>query len=210
MKFAPGVPDELQRIVDRALEKKREDRYRSVEEMLSDLRELAKDVEAQSRQGRPLVSGSGAAFESVEDTGARAVGAARTGETTTADGVTGRVARRKYAEAFEEYGRATLRLRAGNRSLNSRLAVAHAKAGQRDEARRLLEELLRSEEKGKEVAAAATYTALGDREQAFAWLDKSFEKRDTQLPRIKVEPHFKALRDDPRFAALVRRVGLEP
>ncbi len=60
VKFAPGVPDELQRIVDRALEKKREDRYRSVEEMLSDLRELAKDVEAQSRQGRPLVSGSGA------------------------------------------------------------------------------------------------------------------------------------------------------
>ncbi len=50
---------------------------------------------------------------------------------------------------------------------------------------------------------------LGEKEQAFAYLNKSFEKRQYQMVFIYVEPRFDSLRDDPRFDELVRRVGLK-
>ncbi len=50
---------------------------------------------------------------------------------------------------------------------------------------------------------------LGDKEQAFAYLNKAIEKRQGQMIQLKVEPPFDSLRDDPRFDELVRRVGLK-
>ncbi len=49
---------------------------------------------------------------------------------------------------------------------------------------------------------------LGKKEQAFEYLNKAIENRQGQLQMLKVEPPFDSLRDDPRFAELVRRVGL--
>ena len=57
---------------------------------------------------------------------------------------------------------------------------------------------------------AIIYTGLGEREQAFAWLDKAYADRFWPLPFLKVDPRFDSLRSDPRFADLVRRVGLTP
>ena len=50
---------------------------------------------------------------------------------------------------------------------------------------------------------------LGDKEQAFEYLNKAVEKRQSQIVMLKVEPAFDSLRDDPRFDELVRRVGLK-
>ena len=47
------------------------------------------------------------------------------------------------------------------------------------------------------------YIALGDKDQAFAWLQKADKARDALLARLKVDP-FDALRSDPRFTDLVR------
>jgi len=55
---------------------------------------------------------------------------------------------------------------------------------------------------------ALIYAALGDKDQAFAWLEKADKGRDGILARLKVDPRFDSLRSDPRFADLVRRVGL--
>ena len=50
--------------------------------------------------------------------------------------------------------------------------------------------------------------ALGEREQAFNSLEKGFAARDLQLQFLGVDPSFDSLRDDPRFADLMRRIGL--
>jgi hypothetical protein len=55
---------------------------------------------------------------------------------------------------------------------------------------------------------AVIHTGLGDKEQAFAWLNRAYEERDNWLIYLKVEPRLDPLRSDVRFADLLRRVGL--
>ncbi len=55
---------------------------------------------------------------------------------------------------------------------------------------------------------AVTYAALGEKDAAFAELEKSYQHRDWFLQRLKVDPFMDSLRGDPRFAEMVRRVGL--
>lgn len=57
---------------------------------------------------------------------------------------------------------------------------------------------------------ANIYVRLGDREKAFFWFEKVFEQRDPFVLQFKVEPAFDPLRDDPRYAVLLRKMGLEP
>jgi eukaryotic-like serine/threonine-protein kinase len=56
---------------------------------------------------------------------------------------------------------------------------------------------------------ALIYIGLGDKNQAFAWLDKAFEERSEYLVYLPTEPMADPLRDDPRFLALLERVGLK-
>jgi TolB-like protein/DNA-binding winged helix-turn-helix (wHTH) protein len=55
---------------------------------------------------------------------------------------------------------------------------------------------------------AYLYSILGDKDRAFAWLEKSMEMHTAQPPAFKVDPTLDDLRSDPRFADLLRRVGL--
>ena len=53
---------------------------------------------------------------------------------------------------------------------------------------------------------ALLYAQLGDRDEAFAWLEKAYANRLFGLLFLKVSPEWDGIRDDPRFAALQRRV----
>ena len=53
-------------------------------------------------------------------------------------------------------------------------------------------------------------TYLGDKEEAFRWLEEAFQVRSALMPWIRVDPSLDALRSDPRFGALLRRMGLPP
>ena len=89
------------------------------------------------------------------------------------------------------------------------LAHAYALSGKRTEARKILEEL-KQQAKHKYVSPgtiADLYFLLGDKDQAFALLEKAYEERDNMVVLLKVEPMFDPLRSDPRFANLLRRVG---
>ena len=55
---------------------------------------------------------------------------------------------------------------------------------------------------------AATYTALGDKDKAFAWLQEAYRAHSICVIWLNNEPRFDPLRSDPRFSALARRVGL--
>ncbi len=56
---------------------------------------------------------------------------------------------------------------------------------------------------------AADYALAGENDKAFAWLDKAYDEREGQsLTLLKVDPSFKNLRSDPRFSALLRKIGL--
>ena len=98
----------------------------------------------------------------------------------------------------------------GSPVMKARLGWAYAKIGKTGEARRILSEL-EDEAKTRYVAAcliASLHVALGDKEQAFVWLDKAFQERDVLLLTLNIESHLDPLRSDRRFQDLVRRVGL--
>lgn len=90
------------------------------------------------------------------------------------------------------------------------LAFACALAGKRKEATKILRQLQRAA-KTTFVSActfALIYVGLGKKDEAFAWFGKACDERSSALPFLKVNPRFAPLRDDPRFAKLLRRVGL--
>ncbi len=115
----------------------------------------------------------------------------------------------KYDEAITQF-KEVLNLTAGKPLGMAALAHAYALSGKRVEAQKLLAELL-EQSKVRFVSpssVAAIYTALGDKDDAFAWLEKADKARDGILARLKVDSRFDPLRSDPRFTDLVRRVGV--
>jgi hypothetical protein len=56
---------------------------------------------------------------------------------------------------------------------------------------------------------AINYAALGEKDEAFAALNKAFANRETLLAGIKVDPRLDPLRSDPRFQELVQRMGFK-
>src|SRR5687768_6682168 len=97
---------------------------------------------------------------------------------------------------------------AGDRQFQGLLGSMLARAGQRDEANRLLADLrARSERTGVGAfQVAMVHAGLGDLDQTFAWLDKSVD--DGSISNIIMGPTFIELRRDPRFQKLIERLGL--
>jgi adenylate cyclase len=57
---------------------------------------------------------------------------------------------------------------------------------------------------------AGFYSLLGEKDHAFAWLEKTFDERDPAIVKIKIEPIYDNLRSDPRFTKLLQRMNLTP
>lgn len=90
------------------------------------------------------------------------------------------------------------------------MGYAYAKLGRRKDAEAALQHW-EEDRKTRYVSSywvAVTYAAIGDKDAAFAELEKSYQNRDWFLQRLKTDPFMDPLRDDPRFADLVRRIGL--
>ena len=92
------------------------------------------------------------------------------------------------------------------------LGMAYGLAGRKDEANKVLNELLELNRRRYVTPAAVTnvYIGLGNKDQAFAWLEKAFQERSYYLAHLKVSPTLDPLRSDPRFDDLLRRIGLVP
>ena len=85
-------------------------------------------------------------------------------------------------------------------------------SGRKDEARKTLEQFLR--EKPEATGAwdgwflAEAYVSLGDRDEAFRWLEEAYKARSSFLPWIRDNPAYVPLHGDPRFEDLVRRMNV--
>jgi hypothetical protein len=87
------------------------------------------------------------------------------------------------------------------------LGHAYAIASQPDKARRLLA-ALEARPYISPVDVATIHLGLGERDQAVEWLERALKERAYGLVFLPTDPRFDPLRSDPRFAAVMRRVGL--
>ena len=100
----------------------------------------------------------------------------------------------------------------GSSITKANLAHAYAVSGNREAAQKIITEL-EEQSKSKYVAAfdiALIHAGLGEKDQAFAWLEKAYEERSPDLVTLRTEPRFDNLRSDRRFTDLAGRVGLSP
>lgn len=90
------------------------------------------------------------------------------------------------------------------------LAYAYAVAGQTDQAQKILNDLkeLSKQQYVSPFDFAIIYKGLGDKDQAFEWLNKTFDENPYRLSMLRVNPRFDSLRSDPRFTDLLRRMKL--
>ncbi|MCY7345850.1 MAG: protein kinase [Pyrinomonadaceae bacterium] len=87
------------------------------------------------------------------------------------------------------------------------LGRLYALTGRSGEAAAILGKLNTTEKYVSPTELAILYAARGDREKAFASLEKGYAERDFQLTEIKVEPGYDPLRDDSRFQDILRRLN---
>jgi TolB-like protein/DNA-binding winged helix-turn-helix (wHTH) protein/tetratricopeptide (TPR) repeat protein len=120
------------------------------------------------------------------------------------------IASGRAAEAIPDLERTASMSHRGPGSLEL-LATAHARAGHRAAALRLIEELKRGQKTGNVQATSFInpILALGNYDEAFLWFERAYEKQEGILQWIKVHPFFDPVRSDPRFKDLQRRIGLD-
>ena len=87
---------------------------------------------------------------------------------------------------------------------------AYAKSGRKRDAEAIIQRFsaIAKQQYAVSFFVATVYAALGDKDKAFEALDQSFEQRDWWLTRLKVDPLMDSLRDDPRFATMLKRLNL--
>jgi tetratricopeptide (TPR) repeat protein len=90
------------------------------------------------------------------------------------------------------------------------LGRAYARAGRSDDARLLLDELMRrrKQEYVAPMWIGDLYAALGDRPQTCDWLERAYDDRNGFLPSLLIAPEYDVLREEPRIAALIDRMHL--
>ena len=116
----------------------------------------------------------------------------------------------KYPEAIAAFQRAISLFPGGSTQAQAELAHAYAISGNKGEALRIVADLqeLAKTKYVPPYQIAAIYAGLGDKDQAFSWLEKAYEERSDWLVNVKADQRFDGVHSDPRFAELVRRLGL--
>ncbi len=115
-----------------------------------------------------------------------------------------------YQEAITQFQTA-ITLSDGNARFRTSLGHALALSGKKAEAQQILDELkkLSAQQYVSAADIAFIHIGLGEKDQAFAWLDQAVAEHSNWLIWLKVEPLFNSLRSDPRFTALLKKIGLE-
>lgn len=115
-----------------------------------------------------------------------------------------------YPQAISELQKA---IELGGRSIHhiGVLGYIYSRAGEREKAMELLNEIKERVEQGSSSASwvARVYAGLEETDEVFEWLDRAYEKRDSSLVYIQCEHEFSGVRADPRFTGLLKKIGLQ-
>jgi TolB-like protein/Tfp pilus assembly protein PilF len=124
---------------------------------------------------------------------------------------TARVQKGMYEEAIAELQKA-LNLGQRHPRVRGMLGYAYAAAKKKTDAQKVLKDLkeLAAGRFGFALPIARVHAALGEKDQAFEWLRKACDERDPHVIWLKVDPTLENLRSDPRFAQVLRDMGLPP
>ncbi len=115
-----------------------------------------------------------------------------------------------FPEAVTEFQKA-LEISEGDSNELAALGQAYAVSHQQSAARKILDDLkARSQQTYVQpMWIAVIHAGLGEKDEAFDWMQKAYDDRSAWLVYLKVDPLFDPLRSDPRFADMLRRVGLQ-
>ena len=116
----------------------------------------------------------------------------------------------KHEEAIQEFQQALKLSGTDDTDIMLDLGFAYAAAGNQGQAREILAKLKELHQQGlvPSGSIAILYGALGELNEAFAWLDKAYDERDPELTYLKVPGRrFEPLRHDARYQQLVHRIG---
>jgi len=115
-----------------------------------------------------------------------------------------------YPEAIATFRKAK-EFSKGNSETIAMIGYVWALAGDKTKARAVLDELngLSKQRYIPPFSIAVVYYGLSEKNETFAWLEKACDDRDVRLSFLKVDPKWDSLRSDPRFAAILKRVGLQ-
>ncbi len=109
----------------------------------------------------------------------------------------------RFAEAIEAHARAA----EVAPFLKWALGYTYALSGQADKARAIAREVAVQPAPLETWGLAMLYTALGDKDEAFRWLDSAYTVRWSWMPWVEIPIAFRPLHSDPRFAALVAKIA---
>jgi serine/threonine-protein kinase len=117
----------------------------------------------------------------------------------------------KFDEAITEVQKARHILGTNSPYGIGTLGYIYAKAGKKDEAIKTLNQLLGLTKQGYALSVdiASVYAGLGDKDKAFEWLEKGYDEQNSSLGYLKIEFGWDNLRSDPRYTAMLKKIGLE-
>jgi tetratricopeptide (TPR) repeat protein len=117
----------------------------------------------------------------------------------------------RFAEAIGELQKAKKIVGANNPYASGLLGHMYARAGRKDEATQILNQLLDFSQRGYELSVqiAGVYAGLGEKDKAFEWLEKGYTEQNSELGWFKIAPEWSNLRSDPRYAVMLKKIGLD-
>jgi tetratricopeptide (TPR) repeat protein len=120
------------------------------------------------------------------------------------------IQQRKYPEAISELTKAK-ELSHGNSEAIGSIGYVNALMADKAKARAVLEELktLSDQHYIPPVNIALVYNGLGERDEALSLLERACDERDVRLTLLKVDPRWDSFRGNPRFVAILKRIGLQ-
>lgn len=118
--------------------------------------------------------------------------------------------KKMYEQSIKDY-RHALELSPGNPNYLAALGHVYASIGNTAAAHKILDTLsvVNKEEPVSPFFIALVYAGLNDKEKALDWLENSYKEKSGSVRYLKMEPRLQNLRNEPRYAALMKKIGLE-
>ncbi len=116
-----------------------------------------------------------------------------------------------YEEALAEHQKAKELYEDWQPQIESSIGITYARMGRTEEAQHVLNNLLERSKQGyvPPTIFAILYFALEEIDQGFDWLKRALEVHDPGLIWLGVHPLYDSVRSDPRFTAMLKKIGLD-